>query len=136
MSPLVEDDKIERRFDLAAGAGAVGRDVIGNRLDVFLRGQLFDDELLLEGSAQPDTDPAARGETEERNIVEQDRAVDRREKTGKDVEQGRLAGAVGADQAADRRGEFGVEGVKRLDAAELHRERFDLDHDVRCAWNF
>jgi hypothetical protein len=110
--------------------------MIGNRLDVFHGGQLLDDEFLLKGPAQPDADPAPRRESEQRNVVEQDRAFERGQKTGENIEQGCLAGAVGTDQTADRRGEFGVERVKRLDAAELHRERVDLDHDARCAWSF
>ena len=50
--------------------------MIGNRLDVFDGGQLFDDEFLLKGAAQPDADPAPRRECEQRNVVEQDRAFE------------------------------------------------------------
>ena len=135
VAPVAEADEIQRQVDLPASAGAVARDVVGDGLDIFHCRQFVDDELLLKRAAQPHAHPAARRQAEQRGVVEQNRAFDRRDEAGKHVEQRRLARAVGADQPANRRGEFGVKLVERLDAAKAHAQPVDLDHDARFPWN-
>ena len=56
---FAQADEIERRSDLAPGAGVVGRDMVGDGLNIFHRRQFVDDEFLLKRTAQPQTDAAA-----------------------------------------------------------------------------
>ena len=53
-------DKLQCRLDLAAGAGAVAGDVVGDRLNVFNRRQIVDYKFLLKSAAQADADAAVR----------------------------------------------------------------------------
>ena len=66
--------------------------------------------------------------------IQPDLAGIRREQPGDDVEQGRLAGAVRADQAGDRAArDLKRAIIHRVDAAETLADMLDLDHALRAA---
>ena len=134
--PRRQTDEGHRLVDLVPRVVAARRDMIGDRLNVLARCQFVDDKFLLEGAPQPGRDTPHRRQSLERNAVEMGVALHGGNETRQHIEQRGLAGAVGADKAADRRLELAVERIERPHAAELHGQGFDLDHDPRRARNF
>src|SRR5665213_547688 len=134
LAPLQLDED-QRPFNFFLGIAARRGNVIGDGLDVLARAQFVDHEFLLKGAAQAGRDPPRRRETPQRDTVEMHGALRRCDETRQDIEQRRLAGAVGSDQAANRGAEFPVQRVERSNAAKLYGEGFDLDHEARRAEN-
>ena len=113
----------QRIADKIAAAGRVGADphIVEHRLT-------REQRKVLKGPGNADLGDAVRRPVEQRAALEQDFAAVGRVEAAEAIEQCRLAGAVGADQAEDL-ALFQLErdAVERDDAAEPHRDIANLE---------
>ena len=95
---------IASSMSLAAGRALIGGRVLVHEPDVVEDGEILDRLLHLEGAPKAPAGTAVVGHGEQILTEGVDRARRRLDEARQDVEEGRLAGAVGADQAAGTAG--------------------------------
>jgi hypothetical protein len=97
--------------------------------DVVERGELTEHLGVLERTGDTAPGDLVRRQREQVFTVERDPARQRTVESGDQVEHGRLAGAVGADQREDLSiADLDAELAQGGEAAEADREIFDAEH--------
>src|SRR2546423_10163425 len=120
----LETHKRQRLTD----GGVVSTELVGRHPDIVIGRQRVDDLLLLEGPAQPPARPAMRGHAEQVRPLGIHATARWLDEAAEDVEQSRLAGTIGTDQAADAGRQLERDAVKRPYAAEGDRELMHVQH--------
>ena len=120
----IETDERERR----AHAVVAAAQLVGGDPYVVVCAQRGDHLLLLEGPAQAPPRAGVRREAEQRLAVRVDAALGRLHEAAEHVEEGRLAGAVGTDEAAHPGRQLERDAVERPDAAERDGQGAHVKH--------
>ena len=124
----LETDEGERVGDVLAAGGACLAGVLVHHGDVVEHRQARDRLLLLERAPKPPAGATEVGHLEEVLPEGADRPGGGLDEPAQHVEEGRLAGPVGADQAARPARERHGHVVDRRHAAEANGQTLDLDH--------